>query len=89
MKSYFEYYETDAEANPKEKPLRINYSDVRTSLSLRYPGPLLNLLWFIQLAASAPKHPVDVTHFKDGALVYSGRLVYHTGEDEKPLIFLG
>jgi hypothetical protein len=87
--SYFEWYETDAEANPKDEKRRIAYSDIRTTLSLRYPGPLSQLRHFIDLACSAPGFPVDVTHWVNGELVYSGRLVYHVEKHEtKPVIFV-
>ena len=87
--SYFEYYETDAEGNPKEKPLRISYADAKTTLALRYPGELKQLSHMIDIACAAPGHPCDLTHWKAGALVYSGRLLYHPEKHErKPVIVL-
>jgi hypothetical protein len=87
MKSYFEFYETDAEANPKTEKRRIEFSDIAVTLSLRYPGPVRQLRHFIQLACSAPGHPVDVTHWQEGALVYSARIVYHANNEKHSVIF--
>lgn len=88
--SYFEYYETDSEANPKEKPRRVSYADMKTLLALECPKlSLASVQHYIDLACAAPGWPIDVTRWEAGALVYSGRLVFHAEKHEtKPVIVL-
>lgn len=89
--SHFEFYETNADGEPKEKPQRIEYVHAKNVLALRFPGSLRQLLHFIDLAAAAPGHPVDVTWWQgegeNRSLAYSARLTYVT--PAKPIIFIG
>lgn len=78
--SYFEWCETHADGTPKEKPRRVEYKDRRV-LALQWKWSLDDLKHFIALACAAPGHPVDVTHFENGQLVFSARLVYRPLSD--------
>lgn len=77
--SYFLFYETNADGEPKdphEGPRRIEYADIKKVLALHYRGPYRQLCHYIDLACAAPKHEIDVTHFRDDLLLYSARLRY-------------
>ncbi len=72
-KTFFEYYETSADGEAREKPRRIWLRDLPTTVSLRCPAmPKTKLAHLIAIAMHGG--PVDLTHFERGALVYSARL---------------
>ncbi len=72
-RSYFEFYETDHEANPTEQKVKVYLGDLRAKVLLRcarFDGKKLAHLIDIAMEGG----PVDLTHFERGALVWSARL---------------
>lgn len=78
----FYFYETTPSGDPKEKPKRIHHREIETVVMLRCRRMNRNQLkHFIELAMAAPNHPVDITHFERGALVFSARMLMEQKEE--------
>lgn len=82
------FHRTRADGEPAEQPRRLDYADTLRVIALEYPGRIAQLRHFIALACASPGHPVDVTHWHDGRLVYSGRLTCLPDESPRPVIVL-
>jgi len=71
----FQFCRTSADGTALEAPQRLGHRDVITRVSLECPRmPARQLAHYLALAAAAPGHPVDVTHWEDGRLMYAARI---------------
>lgn len=85
MREYFQVCVTDAQGNPLGAVERLNDKrEILAYFSLRCPRMDLKALrHFIELARVAPDGPgVDVTHWEDGRMLFSARLVHHAQAPE-------
>jgi hypothetical protein len=72
----FTLQETKGDGEAKGEPRRLSYHELPAAIALRVPRmKVKQLKHFIDLAVAHPTHPVDVTHWERGALIYSARLV--------------
>lgn len=68
--------ETTSDGTPTGEAKRYTYHEIHAAISLRCPRMnAKQLRHYVDLACAAVGHPVDVTHWERGALMFSARLV--------------